>query len=99
MNYQAILSRIRDKQGEIADRCKARIVGIFGSYARDEQKTDSDLDVLYEPLRRDEFSFTELNDLDEYLQKLTKASRIDLVDVKFINPVIELEIQDDIRYV
>jgi predicted nucleotidyltransferase len=37
---------IRAHQDELRSRYKARVVGIFGSYARGEQQADSDLDVL-----------------------------------------------------
>jgi predicted nucleotidyltransferase len=37
---------IRAHQGELRRRYKARVVGIFGSYVRGEQRADSDLDVL-----------------------------------------------------
>ena len=73
MDAASILTKIRDHREDIAERCKAPVVGIFGSYARDEQRKESDLDVLYEPLERGYFSLTELNDLDEYLQRLTLA--------------------------
>ena len=41
-----IQSIIRSHQDEHHNRYKARVVGIFGSYVRGEQKADSDLDVL-----------------------------------------------------
>lgn len=39
---------IRAHQDELRRRYKARVVGIFGSYVRGEQRADSDLDVLAE---------------------------------------------------
>jgi predicted nucleotidyltransferase len=41
-----ICSVIRAHQGELYSRYRARVVGIFGSYVRGEQRADSDLDVL-----------------------------------------------------
>ena len=99
MNAPEIISLLREKQPEIIERFKARIVGIFGSYARNEQRPESDLDVLYEPVPNAPFGLTELNDLDEYLQQLVQITKVDLVSRKYVNPVIELEIQDDIQYV
>ena len=99
MNSREILATIREKNDEITDRFKARIVGIFGSYAKGEQRLDSDLDILYESIDSTQFSFHDLFGLEDYLLELTKASSIDLVNCKRINPVIELEIQEDIQYV
>lgn len=41
-----IRSVIRAHQDELRSRYKARVVGIFGSYVRGEQREDSDLDIL-----------------------------------------------------
>ena len=94
-----ILEIIREKNEEISERFKARIVGIFGSYAKGVQRPDSDLDVLYTSLDKNSFSFSDLFGLEDYLLELTQVPRVDLVDCEHINPVIELDIQTDIRYV
>ena len=39
---------IRAHQDELHRRYKARVVGVFGSYVRGEQREDSDLDLLAE---------------------------------------------------
>jgi predicted nucleotidyltransferase len=41
-----ILEKLKSLEGEIKEKYKAEIIGIFGSYARGEQKKKSDLDVL-----------------------------------------------------
>lgn len=41
-----ILETLKSLEGEIKEKYKAEIIGIFGSYARGEQKKKSDLDVL-----------------------------------------------------
>lgn len=43
-----IRSMIRLHQDELRQRYKARVLGVFGSYARGEQREDSDLDLLAE---------------------------------------------------
>lgn len=45
---EEIGSAIRAHQDELRKRYKARVVGVFGSYVRGEQRDDSDLDVLAE---------------------------------------------------
>ncbi len=37
---------IKDLKEEIREKYKAEIIGIFGSYARGEQNSNSDIDVL-----------------------------------------------------
>jgi predicted nucleotidyltransferase len=41
-----ILEKLKSLEVEIKEKYKAEIIGIFGSYARGEQKKKSDLDVL-----------------------------------------------------
>jgi uncharacterized protein len=43
-----IMIRLRALQPELRRRYPIRAMGVFGSYARGEQKPDSDLDVLVE---------------------------------------------------
>ncbi|MEA1993947.1 MAG: nucleotidyltransferase family protein [Euryarchaeota archaeon] len=43
---ERVRTRIHKKEEEIRGKYKAEIVGVFGSYARGEQKKDSDLDIL-----------------------------------------------------
>jgi predicted nucleotidyltransferase len=46
MNKTKILKILADLNGEIRQKYKAQIKGIFGSYARGEQKDTSDIDIL-----------------------------------------------------
>lgn len=46
MNKTKILKLLADLKSEIKHKYKAKIKGIFGSYARGEQKRTSDIDIL-----------------------------------------------------
>ncbi len=65
--------------------------GIFGSYARGEQKKNSDVDLLIEPPRGMGFGFFGMNDLLE--KKLGK--KVHLVTYKYINPHIKKDILNE----
>lgn len=43
---KGIISIIKDLKEEVERKYKAEIIGIFGSYARGEQKKTSDVDIL-----------------------------------------------------
>lgn len=45
---QEILSVLTKHRGELETRFKVNRLGLFGSYARDEQGADSDVDILVE---------------------------------------------------
>lgn len=42
----ACLNQLRDQLPLLAARYRVRSLGVFGSYARQEQRSDSDLDLL-----------------------------------------------------
>lgn len=52
MQKQQVLQLLRDQFGEIRQRFGVRRLALFGSTARDEAKTGSDVDVLVELMAR-----------------------------------------------
>lgn len=41
-----LLTRLREQRADLVERYHIYELGVFGSYARNEQRTDSDLDLL-----------------------------------------------------
>ncbi len=70
---RSILRRHRDV---LADKYGVAVVAVFGSYVRDEQKRESDIDLLAEILRP--ISLLELAGAEIYLSEILGA-RVDLV--------------------
>jgi uncharacterized protein len=68
------LSEIRQilqaQQPLLAEKYGVHIVGIFGSYVRDEQRPDSDLDLLVELDRPPKISLLGLVELEDSLSSL-----------------------------
>ncbi|MBU4245941.1 MAG: nucleotidyltransferase family protein [Nanoarchaeota archaeon] len=80
---------------ELREKFKVLEIGVFGSYAKGEQKKQSDLDILvefYEPVGL--FRFIEL---EEHLEKLLNA-KIDLVSKKALKPHIGEHILKEVVY-
>lgn len=80
VNKKRTLAEIKDAlnkhQEELRRRYKVRVVGIFGSYVRGEQKRGSDLDLLAEfdgPV-----SLLELVGAEIYLSRILKV-KVDLI--------------------
>ena len=99
MNGIEIIKLLRDNQLEIRDRFKATIVAVFGSYARGEQSQESDLDVLYRIEDGDHFGLVEIDGLEDFIKELVSVPKIDLVNQRYINPIIQLEIENELMYV
>ncbi|MDO4224490.1 MAG: nucleotidyltransferase domain-containing protein [Bergeyella zoohelcum] len=71
-------------------------IGVFGSYSRGENKTESDIDILYQfstPI-----SLFEKADLLERLEsKLNKS--VDLVSEKYLHPFLKESIINDLKII
>lgn len=46
LSFQEISEVLCQKRAEIHDKYKILIIGIFGSYSRNEQRKNSDIDIL-----------------------------------------------------
>jgi len=79
---------LAEHKEEIRKKYGIVIIGVFGSYARGEQKETSDVDILVEIERPVGLRFFELWD---YLEKLLGCN-VDLVRAKLLRE----EIRDDI---
>ena len=61
---------LQEQKPFLADRYGVRIVGVFGSYVRQEQRPDSDLDLLIDLDRPPKISLIGLVELEDYLSQL-----------------------------
>ncbi|HLD72488.1 MAG TPA: nucleotidyltransferase family protein [Candidatus Nanoarchaeia archaeon] len=79
------LNRIKKIIVPILRRNKVIKAGIFGSYARGEQKKKSDLDLLIKVKKGIKFSLLDLIGLEMELNKFLKR-KVDLLTYGGINP-------------
>jgi uncharacterized protein len=84
---------IRAHEDELRRRYKARVVGIFGSYVRGEQREGSDLDLLAE--FDEKSSLLDLGGAQTMLTELLEV-KVDLVPREDLRPelrdIIETEV-------
>lgn len=87
------LNRIRlliaERKDEIKREFNAEITGIFGSYARGEEKEGSDIDVLVS--LGEGASLFDLTGLESYLEELFGVP-VDVVSERGINPIVKADI-------
>ncbi len=90
------LKKIIPKIKRILKKNKVKKAGIFGSYARGEQKKSSDVDVLIKLPRGLGFGFAGIQlDLEEKLGK-----KVHLVTYKYIHPKLKEQIlKDEVRII
>lgn len=90
-----ILTTLSSHKAEFFDVFKVKTLAVFGSFARNEQRSDSDVDILVE------FSSPvgiEFIDLGNYLEHILHL-RVDLVSRNGIKPKYFREIEGDLKYV
>ncbi|MCD6407690.1 nucleotidyltransferase family protein [bacterium] len=87
---------LEEHKEELQDRYKIKKIGIFGSYIRNEQKAESDVDILVE------FSevpdLIEFVDLKNYLSELLNV-KVDLVMKSVLKPNIGKRILKEVVYI
>jgi hypothetical protein len=95
MTKRTIIEKLVSLQDEVHRKFRARLQGIFGSYARDEQDGRSDVDVLVEcETGADLFDYVGLcNFLEEQLN-----CGVDLVPIKAIKKEIKAAVLAEAIY-
>lgn len=78
---------------DITRRFNPTLVGVFGSYARGEQTTNSDLDILIDFQKR--VNLLDIVALEEELSEKLQV-RVDLVTVKSLNHQLKPFIEKDL---
>lgn len=66
---------------------------LYGSYATSSQNEHSDLDLMYVMQKNIGMSLGRLIKIETMLQTLTGIKKIELVNKKYINPVVYLNAQ------
>ena len=92
-----ILSTIRSNKPEL-NRYGIKNIGLFGSYVRDEQSEDSDIDILidFEPEKENFDNYMAVYDM---LERLFEDKKVEIVTKNGLSPYIGPQILNEVRYV
>ena len=90
------LQKLKSKIVKVLKAYGIKRAGIFGSYARGEQKKKSDIDILIQPTKGMGLEFVGLAlELEEKLGR-----KVDLVTYNYIHPLIKEEVlKEEIRII
>jgi len=91
-----ILSRLRELLPMLSERYKVQELGVFGSYVRQEQRDDSDLDILV--TFSEAPSLLKFIELENYLSDVFGV-KVDLVMKDALKPAIGKEILKEVMRV
>jgi predicted nucleotidyltransferase len=96
MTKKEILSFLKDKKSFLTQNFGVQSIALFGSYARDEQREDSDIDIAVEI--DSENKFKSFFDLKYYLEEHFKQ-KVDLGIESTIKPIVKEYVKKDIIHV
>lgn len=89
---------INEHKDQLKGQFKVKKIGVFGSYARGEQDKKSDIDILVD-FEGDGIGYFAFCDLEDYLKKILKIRKVDLVTRGALKPLIGRHILREVRYV
>ncbi|MCI0751800.1 MAG: nucleotidyltransferase family protein [Flammeovirgaceae bacterium] len=96
MTREQVLTTLRKHKPDLQKKYPIANLELFGSYARNEQTPDSDVDLLIE------FSGPigwEIVDLVEYLENILHVKKVDLISKKFLKPRYKPYVESDLIHV
>lgn len=93
-----ILDNLRDNKDFLKAKFDVIKIGVFGSYAREEQNDKSDIDIIVEFEEDTENLYDKKFELREYLISLFKI-KVDLCREGAIKPIFKSMILKDAIYV
>ncbi len=87
-----ILTRLRQQKTALCQRYPIQRIALFGSWARGEQRSDSDVDILVDVAPSIGWKFVSLADELEQLLGL----KVDLVSSRAVRPALWKEIESEL---
>ncbi len=73
-------------------------IGLFGSYSRQEQKKESDIDILVD-FQQDRETFDNFMAVCDLLEKIFKGYKVEVVTTGGLSPYIGPHILNEVEYV
>lgn len=94
LNKEIILTFLRNNKNFLEKEFGITQIALFGSYARNEQKSTSDIDILIEMKQHD---FKKRFYLKEYLEK-SFGKKVDVGYISSIRSIVRRHIEKEIIY-
>lgn len=92
---QHIIETIRNKESYLKGRYFIKHIDLFGSYAKKQQHTNSDIDLLYTTMSNGAMTLARLRSIENYFSQLLQIEKVELVSKQSINPVVAKNIEND----
>lgn len=98
VSQELILSFLKEKLPEWKDLYNVEKIGIFGSFARAEQTSDSDIDIIVKFCDKPKDIFNNKNKIRESIEERFKK-KVDLANELYLKPHVKAQILKEAIYV
>jgi uncharacterized protein len=98
MDKQTILALLAQNKRQLWETFGVTKVALFGSFSKGMQNEGSDVDIAFEVEESVPFGWTQKLRLEEFLENLFH-SNVDVVRLKYMDPVIRFQVEDELIYV
>ena len=92
---QSIISILQQNQAFLQERFGVEKLVLFGSYAKDKQGEESDIDLFYQLVPGKTMPLMRLQNLEKFISHLIGDRKIELVSKNHVEPIIESAIQKE----
>lgn len=92
-----IIEYLKQRKEEFIKNYSIEKIGLFGSFANGKNTLNSDIDIVYETSSKD-LTLSQFFQIEEELKKQFNRN-IDLVNLKYMNPLIKRKALRDMIYV
>ena len=91
----SIIQKLQQNQAYLKERFGVESLVLFGSYARNTQQAESDIDLLYSVTSGRTMPLMRLQNLEHYIRELVQSKKVELVSKNHVEPIIEQSIQKE----
>lgn len=92
-----ITEYLKQRKEDFLKNYSIKKIGLFGSFANENNTLNSDIDIVYETSSKD-LSLNQLFAIEDELKKQFNRN-IDLVNIRYMNPLIKRKALKDMIYV
>ncbi len=95
MQHTEIQKILKEHQDTFTEEYGIEKLFLYGSYATKAQTSESDLDLMYVMHENSGMTLIRLSKIENLVRKLTGIKKIELINKKYINPVVYLTASKD----
>jgi len=98
INREIIIKYLISQKQYFADNYGIEKIGLIGSFARNENNMNSDIDFVYQLKENYKLTYFQLFELEQILKQFFNK-KIEIINYKYINPIIKYTSEKDLIYV